>query len=229
VEEEDDDNPNGNDKNTEREREREEYIHECAECKSVGVTHQPPTSIRSDPSGRHTHTTWQHSAHRLDLLSNDLCRGIVAQLNFLSFSPFPHLTHVLSQWNGEAQKSLKSLAASPFFLFLCSPTSFLLHSANAALFPEIRLTRLAYILLPPFSFLLLYLHYTRVVSPPKEKMLTPGEITIRHKHKKEKKSNLLLESWLAGAPFYVFSFIFFFSFGPSFKTIHHTQEWRESA
>jgi hypothetical protein len=41
---------------TQKEREREEYIHECAECKSVGVTHQPPTSIRSDPSGRHTHT-----------------------------------------------------------------------------------------------------------------------------------------------------------------------------
>jgi hypothetical protein len=79
----------------ERERERSLYMNVQSANQSGWLTSRPHPSEaihRGDThTHTHTHTTWQHTAHRLDLLSNDLCRSIVAQLNFLFFFfLFPH-------------------------------------------------------------------------------------------------------------------------------------------
>ena len=106
-EEEDDDNPNGNDK--------KEFVFLCVDCrvqKSVGMTHQPPpTSIwrsiagggNSSQAKREMHNIATYSARRLDLLSNDLCRGGGSR-NILLF--FPSYMHYPKWMNGESLMSL---------------------------------------------------------------------------------------------------------------------------
>ena len=113
----------------------------------------------------------------------------------------------------EKQKSLKSLAASLFSSARQHPSLFFFYSmSNAALFREIRLTRLVY------SSLLFYYYICiiRVLFPHEEeknkKDATPGKLS-------NKKKKNLLGSWF-GAFLCLFLHLLFFLFSRPFLEDH---------
>jgi hypothetical protein len=138
----------------------------------------PSEAIHRGDTHTHTQTTWQHSAHRLDLLSNDLCRGIVAQLNFLFFFPFSSFNPCIIPMEWRSAKVPKVFSCfPPFFFFLCSPTSFLLTFGKRRPFPRNKIdstTRVYSSSSPFFLFIIIFALYACCFSATGKDAYTGG-------------------------------------------------------